>query len=233
MASTFSKFIRPEVPDRGRISARDLDIIEAILRYRFSPTSELVRLVGGNEDFAHRRLRMLWEWQIVNRFAFPGFRSHSEFVYYLDQKKALEVLANHGRLPEIHPRMEDELEANKQADYAGAAERGQYMQLGFLKHSLMISRLHFALEQACRKSKGIELTDWRQGSQIARHKVVRNKVVRKSVLQEREANISGKNRARRKDYQLNPMLYFRSTSTDNHSTFSTRPTADDITTNIL
>ena len=170
--ATFSKFLRPEVVDRGRISSRDLDIIEAILRYRFSPTSELVRLVGGNEDFAHRRLRMLWEWQIINRFAFPGFRSFSEFVYYLDRRQALELLAQHGRLVEIHPRMEDELEANRQADYAGAATRGQYMQLGFLKHSLMISRLHFCLEQACKKSGGlIELVDWRQGSQIARHKV--------------------------------------------------------------
>ena len=46
----FSKFVRPEMVDRGRISDRDLDIIEAILRYRFSPTSELLRLVGGNRN---------------------------------------------------------------------------------------------------------------------------------------------------------------------------------------
>ena len=40
MASqTFSKFIRPEHTDKGRISERDLDILEAVLRYRFSPTS--------------------------------------------------------------------------------------------------------------------------------------------------------------------------------------------------
>lgn len=170
--ASFSKFVRPQVVDRGRISDRDLDIIEAILRYRFSPTSELIRLVGGNEDVTHRRLRMLWEWQVISRFAFPGFRSHSEFVYYLDRRQALDLLVQHGRLIEISPRMEDELEANKQADYAGAAERGQYMQLGFLKHHLMISRLHYSLEQACRKSGGrIQLTEWRQGSQIARQKV--------------------------------------------------------------
>ncbi len=46
--ASFSKFERPETPARGVITDRDLDIIEAILRYRFSPTSELVRLVGGN-----------------------------------------------------------------------------------------------------------------------------------------------------------------------------------------
>ena len=44
----FSKFIRPSTPTGGVITDRDLDIVEAILRYRFSPASQLVRLVGGN-----------------------------------------------------------------------------------------------------------------------------------------------------------------------------------------
>ena len=42
--ASFSKFVRPDKPVRGIISERDLDLIEAILRYRFSPASELVRL---------------------------------------------------------------------------------------------------------------------------------------------------------------------------------------------
>ena len=46
--ASFSKFVRPDAPGRGVISERDLDIIEAILRYRFSSASELVRIVGGN-----------------------------------------------------------------------------------------------------------------------------------------------------------------------------------------
>src|SRR6266568_1859064 len=99
MASqTFSKFIRPEQTNKGRINDRDLDILWAVLRYRFSPTSELVRLVGGNEDVTQRRLRKLWEWQLVNRFAFPGIRTHSEFHYYLDNRQALELLLDRGRL---------------------------------------------------------------------------------------------------------------------------------------
>src|SRR3989442_14636181 len=104
MASqTFSKFIRPEEITKGHISDRDLDILEAVLRYRFSPTSELVRLVGGNEDVSQRRLRKLWEWGLVNRFAFPGIRTHSEFHYYLDSRQALELLVEHKRLTDIHP----------------------------------------------------------------------------------------------------------------------------------
>src|SRR5437016_10136213 len=103
--ASFSKFIRPEETDAGRISDRDLDILKVVLRYRFSPTSELVRLVGGNEDVTQRRLRRLWEWQLINRFAFPGIRTHSEFHYYLDDRRTLELLADNGRLADVHPNM--------------------------------------------------------------------------------------------------------------------------------
>src|SRR5205085_4867611 len=111
----FSKFKRPETPSRGVISDRDLDIIEAILRYRFSPTSELVRLVGGNEDVTMRRLRKLWEWQTITRFAFPFPRPHSEFVYYLDNIQTLDLLLRPDRLTETHPQMEEELRLNREA----------------------------------------------------------------------------------------------------------------------
>ena len=55
--ASFSKFERPAVPGRGRTSDRDLDILDAVLRYRFCSAAEIVRLVGGNEDVTHRRLR--------------------------------------------------------------------------------------------------------------------------------------------------------------------------------
>src|ERR1700730_1059619 len=116
--ASFAKFLRPEAPRNGVITDRDLDIIEAILRYRFSPTSEVVRLVGGNTNVTLRRLRQLWEWGHINRFAFPGFRTHSEFIYYLDKIQALDVLVQHQRLTEIHPQMEEELRMNREADYA-------------------------------------------------------------------------------------------------------------------
>src|ERR1700730_8382171 len=150
--ASFSKFVRPEAPRDGVITERDLDIIEVILRYRFSPTSELVRLVGGNENVTLRRLRQLWEWGYINRFAFPGIRNHSEFTYYLDTTKALDLLLEHGRTAEIHPHMEEEIRLNREADYAGAVIRGQHMKLGFVQHSLMVSRLHFMLEMSSGKT---------------------------------------------------------------------------------
>jgi len=170
--ASFPKFERPPQARNGRISERDLDIVEAILRYRFSPTSELIRLVGGHEDVGQRRLRRLWELDLVNRFAFPKIPNHGEFIYYLDRRQSLELLVEHQRLTEIHPQMEDELRMNREADYAGAVTRGQHMKLGFLQHSLMISRLHFMLEMASRQSEGkMELAAWRQGSQLRGHKV--------------------------------------------------------------
>jgi hypothetical protein len=169
--ASFSKFLRPEVPRPGIITDRDLDIIEAILRYRFSPASELLRLVGGNEDVTHRRLRRLWECGLINRFAFPFPRPHSEFYYYLDDKTGLDLLAA-TRGTAIHDEMLEEIRNNREKDYAGAAVRGQEMQLGFLRHSLMISRMHFCIEMACRKSGGqVELMSWRQGGPLTGRKV--------------------------------------------------------------
>ena len=168
-ASHFSKFVRPEAPRSGVITERDLDIIEAILRYRFSPTSEVVRLVSGNTNVSLRRLRQLWEWGHINRFAFPGIRNHSEFTYYLDSTKPLDLLAQRG--VQIHREMEEEIRLNRDADYAGAVMRGQHMKLGFLQHSLMISRMHFMLEMSSRHSAGeVQLGSWRQGAELRGHK---------------------------------------------------------------
>lgn len=173
MGQNFDKFRRPErPPTNGQITDRDLEIIEAVLRYRFSPTSELARLVGGHFDVAQRRLRKLWEQRLVNRFAFPGFRTHSEFIYYLDNRATLELLMQRGRLALIHPQMEEEIRLNREADYAGAAIAGQHMKLGFLQHSLMISRMHFMLEMGCRSLRGqIDRGPWHQGAELRGHKV--------------------------------------------------------------
>ncbi len=100
----------------------DLDILDAVLRYRFCSAAQLVRLVGGNEDVTHRCLRGLWERGLVSRWAFPGFRTHSEFYYYLDNKEVLELLSEMRGLA-VHPIMTMELRNNREKDYSGAAFR--------------------------------------------------------------------------------------------------------------
>jgi hypothetical protein len=68
--------------------------------------------------------------------------------------------------------MEEEIRLNREADYAGAVANGQHMKLGFLKHSLAISRLHFMLEMASRNSQGrVEHVAWQQGAQLRGGKV--------------------------------------------------------------
>lgn len=131
-----------------------------------------MRLVGRHEDVVQRRLRKLWERQLVNRFAFPGILNHGEFIYYLDNHLPLDLLVQHQRLTEIHTQMEEELRLNREADYAGAVLRGEHMKLGFLKHALMISKMHFMLEMASRNSNGeMELAAWHQGAELRGHKV--------------------------------------------------------------
>ncbi len=164
MPKKFSKFQRPDSPTPGRISDRDLHIIEAVLRYRFSPASELLRLVGGNHKVTLRRLTWLWRTGIVSRFAFADPRKfHSEFVYYLDSRASLDLLTEHGRLAEIHPQMEDEIRFNREAKYGqawlDATASGKSL---FLRHQLMVSRFRFMLEMACWGSAGqVELSMFR------------------------------------------------------------------------
>src|ERR1017187_73600 len=144
--ASFSKFVRPPTPRRGVITQRDLDIFDAVLRYRFCSAAQIVRLSGGNEDVTHRRLRRLWERGLIARWAFPGVRTHSEFYYYLDCREPLDLMAERVHL-EGHPQMIEEIRSHREKDYAGAATRGQHMQLGFLNHSLMISRMHRSEER--------------------------------------------------------------------------------------
>jgi hypothetical protein len=170
-APKFSKFTRPETKRLGQITDRDLDILDSVLRYRFCSAAQIVRLAGGNEDVTHRRLRRLWEWELIARWAFPGFRTHSEFYYYLDNRQALDLLADRRALT-IHPQMLEEIRNNREKDYGGAAARGQHMQLGFLQHSLMISRMHFSVEMASRKTgEEVALQAWCQGGQLTGRKV--------------------------------------------------------------
>ena len=143
--ASFSKFVRPEQPTSRSISDLDLKIMEVVLRFRFSPASQIWRLVGGNEDVTHRRLRRPWERRLINRFAFPFQRSHSEFYYYLDSREPLSLLVER-RGWELDDKMLEEIKGNREKDYAQAAFRGQHMQLGFLNHSLMISRMRFMVD---------------------------------------------------------------------------------------
>ncbi|MBI4909021.1 MAG: hypothetical protein HY820_35700 [Acidobacteria bacterium] len=105
MAKKFSKFIRPDSVDGGRISERDLQVLETVLRYRFSPVSELLRLCGGNHTTTKKRPTWLWRKGLISRFAFvePKRLNHSEIHYFIDNRAVLDLLVEYGRLAEIDP----------------------------------------------------------------------------------------------------------------------------------
>ena len=72
---------------------------------------------------------------------------------------------------EIHPQIFEEIRSHREKDYAGAAIGGQHPQLGFQNHGLMISRMLFMVEMACKRSGGaVSLEAWCQGGQVAGHK---------------------------------------------------------------
>ena len=83
-----------------RITDRSLEIIAAIARYRFLRTSDIVRLVGGNEDVTHRHLQQLFHRDLANRFTLPTPRT-GEFIYFLDNTAGLRQLAPNGKIQDV------------------------------------------------------------------------------------------------------------------------------------
>jgi len=150
-----------------QITERSLAIVALIERYRFLPTSLIVRLSPGHEKHTARHLQALYHKELVNRFAFPRVGNPGEFVYYLDRTQALELLVDGGTTRDNLDW--DLVKRNYVKDYA-AINLGQNIddlqgRLMHLQHELMISRFHAMLELACRKSAGsVELHQFKQGS---------------------------------------------------------------------
>lgn len=165
------KYSREEavnLPPR-RITSRSIEIIEIIERYRFIPTSLIVRLVEGDMRTTERHLQNLYHQSLVNRFAFPSTFYPTEFVYYLDDRRSLALLTNAGRDAE---KLDYEIvKRNREKRYSEITMSREMIKmqgrLMHLHHELMISRFRFMLEKACRKSGGkVELLGFYQGSSL-------------------------------------------------------------------
>src|SRR5262249_1259438 len=52
---------------------------------------------------------------------------------------------------------------------------------GFLSHSLMVSRMHFMLESACRVRRDVDLAYWQHGAELRGHKVETPEIVSQRV----------------------------------------------------
>jgi hypothetical protein len=181
----YSRERMENLPPR-RITERSIEIIEIIERYRFIPTSSIVRLIDGDMRTTERHLQNLYHQGLVNRFAFPSTFYPTEFNYYLDDKRSLALLTNAGRDAE---KLDYEIvKRNREKGYSEITMSREMIKmqgrLMHLHHEIMISRFRFMLEKACRKSKGkVELLGFYQGSSLW------NTVEVAKVVYDKEGNI--------------------------------------------
>jgi len=156
----------PEAIAPLALTERSLLIVRALARYRFLPTSTLVKLAGGNEDVTHRHLQSLYHRGIVSRLTIPRLGNRGEFIYFLDNAAALRDIA-----PRLGIEIDWDLVRMNRERYSDKALAdtdgvGRFM---FLRHELMISDFRASLEIACRASGGrVELARWEQGAGLWR-----------------------------------------------------------------
>jgi hypothetical protein len=178
---------------RRRLTHTSLATIQIIERYRVIQTSLLLKLVGGNPRNVYRHLQVLYHRGLVNRSCFFGPSGRpGEFNYFLDDPRALELLGELGNIDLNSLDMEavkrnrekwtqspdDGLSTtwDRDANQSEVSEGQRY----FLRHELMISRFHGALELACKASNGrVELADWRQGVALW-NRVEANRIAREA-----------------------------------------------------
>jgi len=156
----------PEAFSGRELTERSLKIIETIGRYRFLPSSKIIRLVGGNEDVTHRHLQQLFHRGLISRLKIPSAPANSEFVYFLENATRLKELSHDARINAEHLNFE-EIRLNR-AKYGGAGAangRQRTGQMLFIEHELMISDFHAALESETSLSEGrVGLDVWKQGN---------------------------------------------------------------------
>ncbi len=167
------RFIRqPEKLSGRQITPKSLEAIAIIERYRFIPSSLLIRLTSGSHRNNHRHLQTLFHHGYVQRFCLPKYGGPGEFFYYLDNAQSLATLIEAGLLPglsdEERSRRQEVIRNNREAGYSelhrNPDTQGRVL---YIQHELMISRFHAMLELACRKFAGkVSLEMWKQGAEL-------------------------------------------------------------------
>ena len=170
MQQRLRKFIRqPDRLDTRQLTDKGIEAIAIVERYRFIPTSLLVRLMPGEITNNYRHLQTLFHKGFVNRFALPKYGGPGEFIYYLDTPQSLNLLIDHGLIsPDDKKYREHIITGNREKDYA-SIHRDPDVQgkLLFIQHELMVSRFHWLLELGCRKLAGkVILEQWKQGPEL-------------------------------------------------------------------
>jgi|SRR5579872_420691 len=160
-----SKFKRePSAFAHNRFTPLDMAIIDAIVRFRFIESSQLISFLAGNRNVIHRHLQKLWHLGLINRFSFPSLLGSQKANYYIDNPKTLQLWAASSDV-EIDKELRKEVQAHAEKEYYrlsdpaySAEHQGKHF---FTQHELMLTRFHVALSLACRASGGrVKLQSW-------------------------------------------------------------------------
>jgi len=80
-----------------QLQERDIDILDALSSYRLLTTSQLARLFFTTKKRAERRLRQLYDAELVERIFRPVVRGSAEILYALDREGVNLLAQEQGR----------------------------------------------------------------------------------------------------------------------------------------
>jgi hypothetical protein len=128
---------------------RDREILRLVAESRLVTSQEIQALITGSDQSILRRLNLLFHHGYLDRPQTQKQRGNAKFVYTLGRAGALEIGWT-----------------ARQTDTRDWAERNRDLQLRYIEHGLMISRLHAALMLATRVEGRVMVERWAQGKSL-------------------------------------------------------------------
>ncbi|MDP2960722.1 MAG: replication-relaxation family protein [candidate division Zixibacteria bacterium] len=135
---------------RLKIEPRDIEILKTLLDYRFLTSSQIQRNFFSSKSFADRRLRKLYDHEILERIIRPVTQGKAELLYAIGPEGARQ-LSGHLGIPK---------------DKLGWSQKGNGVKPEFIQHQLDLNSLRLAIEDVIEKSSGYTLLRWENNIKI-------------------------------------------------------------------